>query len=61
MSIKSESLDYIVSITLMTEDGELPTADQVEGLIADQMSGELDPDTGLFCGAVVLLTTEPKG
>ena len=54
----SESKIYIVEITLGTDVGELPTDSEVEELIADQMSGELDEDTGLFALGVALLRTE---
>ena len=55
---RSESAIYTVEITLMTEDGELPTSEQVEEMIAAQMSGELDPVTGLFTAAVILRETK---
>lgn len=50
-----ESATYLVAITLIADEGELPTPKAVEELIADQMSGELDNDIGLFCGAVDLI------
>lgn len=50
----SESAEYTVRISLMTQSGELPTPRDVEDLIATQMSGELDEDTGLFCAGVSL-------
>lgn len=48
---------YIVEITLVTEQGDLPSIDEVQDLIASQMGGELDEPasnggTGLFCVAV---------
>jgi hypothetical protein len=50
----SESQTYQFTILLCTQDGELPTDAEVETLVADQLSGELDPETGLFAGAVTL-------
>ena len=47
-----ETKTYTVEITLSTENGELPTDEEVERLIVDQMSGELDETTGLACVAV---------
>ena len=49
-----ETKTYTVDLTLSTENGELPTDDEVEQLIVDQMSGELDETTGLACVAVGL-------
>lgn len=52
---KSESKPYTVSIWLGTEEGELPSDEIVEGLIADQMEGVLNDDTGLSSLAVHLV------
>ena len=54
---------YYVRITLITEAGDLPSRDEVEDLIASQMSGELDDPvsnggTGLFCGGVIVVGSE---
>lgn len=51
----SESATFIVEITLGTEEGELPDDNEVEELVANQMAGELDEDTGLFTMAVILV------
>ncbi len=52
----SESDTYVVEITLATDNGELPTQDEVERLVADQMGvGDmLDEGTGLACIGVRL-------
>lgn len=47
--IKSETATYTVEVILSTTEGELPDHEDVEKLIRDQMSGELDETTGLFC------------
>jgi hypothetical protein len=44
-----ETAKYTVEIILTTTEGELPHREEVQQLIADQMSGELDEVTGLFC------------
>lgn len=51
----TETSTYFVKITLSTSEGELPTDSQVEELIVDQLEGELDETTGLFCTAVDLI------
>jgi len=43
---------YRTNIILSTESGEVPTPEEVERLIEDQMSGVLDEDTGLTCISV---------
>ena len=45
----SETATYTVEVILSTTAGELPDHEDVEQLIRDQMSGELDETTGLFC------------
>jgi hypothetical protein len=54
----NETQKYTVAIILSTTNGELPTDDEVEQLVLDQMSGELDETTGLACLAVVLLNKD---
>lgn len=49
-----ETCSYIVEITLSTENGELPSPEEVELLINTQMGGELDEETGLMCISTVL-------
>jgi hypothetical protein len=44
-----ETATFAVSIILSTENGELPDDFAVQRLINDQMSGELDEETGLAC------------
>lgn len=51
----TETSTYFVKIILSTSEGELPTDSQVEELIVDQLEGELDETTGLFCTAVDLI------
>ena len=51
----SETSTYFVKITLSTTEGELPVDSEVEELIVDQLEGELDETTGLFCTAVDLI------
>ena len=47
-----ETARFVVDIVLSTENGELPDDRTVERMIVDQMSGELDEETGLACVAV---------
>lgn len=51
----NETATYSVEITLSTANGELPKTADVERLIVDQMSGELDETTGLACLAVTVM------
>lgn len=51
---KGETAKYTVEMVLSTTDGELPDHADVEKLVIDQMSGELDETTGLFCISVHL-------
>lgn len=55
-----KSVTYNVEITLITESGDLPNLNEVEDLIAAQMSGALDDNTGLFCGCVTVLFCDPN-
>lgn len=50
-----ETATYVLSITLSTEQGELPSDIEVERLVADQMDGVLDELTGLTSIEVVLI------
>lgn len=56
-----KSVTYNVEITLRTEAGDLPDEREVEDLIAAQMNGELDDNTGLFCAAVTVLFYNTNG
>lgn len=49
-----ETATYAVATTLSTESGELPSDEVVAQLIHDQMSGDLDEETGLRCIGVLL-------
>jgi hypothetical protein len=51
----AETATFAVEITFTTDNGELPTDEEVERLISDQMSGELDETTGLAAMAVTLI------
>lgn len=42
-----ESATYSVRICFGTEQGELPTMEEMERLISDQLAGPLDERTGL--------------
>lgn len=50
-----ETANFKVIITLSTEEGELPDNDEVQELIFNQMSGDLDDETMLRCIAVGVL------
>ena len=54
----AETREYTVEIVLSTTEGELPTDAIVRELIEDQLAGELDVRTGLFCIAVRLVKAE---
>lgn len=47
-----ETTTYLVNVRLSTEQGECPDEYEFERLVADQMSGVLDEDTGLHSIAV---------
>jgi hypothetical protein len=50
----SETRTYSFEIVLSTTEGELPSDSEVKHMVEDQMNGELDETTGLFCIAVRL-------
>jgi hypothetical protein len=50
-----ETSTYIFKITFTTSTGELPTDNEVEEMVGDQLEGELDETTGLFLAAVDLI------
>lgn len=55
MGDRGSSAHYVLEIYLSTSSGDLPSMDDVEQLVSDQMSGLLDDDTGLVCGDVIIL------
>lgn len=50
--VTNETRTYTLEIVLYTTKGELPSDSEVRQLVEDQMGGELDEVTGLFCIAV---------
>lgn len=56
-----ETTTYLVNVRLSTEQGECPDEYEFERLVADQMSGVLDEDTGLHSIAVYgAMIVEPE-
>jgi len=51
----NETATYVIELTLSTANGELPRISEVERLVSDQMSGELDETTGLACLATIVI------
>lgn len=49
-----ETAKVSAELTFSTDNGELPDKEGIEQLIADQMSGELDEETGLGCMVVTV-------
>ena len=51
-----ETAKFTVEIILSTDSGELPSDEDVERMIVDQMHGELDEETGLAALAITLIS-----
>jgi len=51
----AETSTYIFKITFTTSTGELPSDNEVEEMVGDQLEGELDETTGLFLASCDLV------